>query len=1465
MKASRNGICIRVVATLLTAVLFMSLCPVIPSASAAGETYTATFDLAGFDGWLLFLPSDVTDNKITFSQGEIKYFPSLDWDPARLGSKNAVLVYWEDSNGDQYKAHEVIPEKNETYKARLTTWPGSYYTLKVTPGEHFSKGVPYIVTEWNNFTVPALPEDYAPESGYNFAGWRVLETGEFFGLADIENGVNLPAKDYDEKTLEAVWVQDGKHIVAFDAGVGKFNGIFGDSNTYLSVVNDGESVYFPFAVNQPKDDIYLLEGWKSDDDPTVYAPGVKTPSVTKDVVYRANWGSKNISSKVKVTVRDSNIVTSFYYYTQGPDISIPSNPFGEKPGKEFAGWSLTEKSFMGDSNGEVNEGETYTLQKSYSDEIILTAKWADIYPDYRITYHFNDPDSAEDISAGNYVYYSNSYRVTIQDIDDALYNSSKFDKGDRAKGCVFAGWSTTPDGSADPNYAAGKTVTLTGDLDLYAVWEKVSFGYTVKYHFRDKADGEDVETTEVTGTAGLDEPIPYDTDAKTGSDGKAYAFDSVAEEKIITQVDADNVIDVYYYIDTLSDEKDSQSDSDGIPDIYQKQITYKVNNGTWDGHLDQINEIVTLRDENGALSLTGTAELEKVPDETKAYGDPGMSHYLWDTPDDARPTTVSYNDSGVYILDFFNADDAVIIYPQPVVADYDGEWHTFEKFVVHDYQGNVLSDVTVTWKAGVKLPDRAGRRDGTPEGGDEVNLETVLNNAGRGGWRTFFIISGLEGAETKHAILEGGTITINPAQVTVQLEVDSTDDFAAGIDGKEDDIIVQPSAFKYDEAEQELIIEYVFDGYTHTVELGSEDYKIEGLIGGDEGAVKLSPDGDVILSATYVTDPGNETTFDLTEDLTFYQDGEETSSYEVKDADSGGAASGIMTTAIDPLADGEEEVTGSLEGKTINKITVRIVRRPVTYWTFGGTRIFDGNGIPSDGSYDTGRMNTGEQDPEKKDKYCFIAVPKYEEIYLTDGSAIDPTKRGFVIRNIRPGDDCTSLNHRPWNDEVEIPVNAGIINCREGITKFEDGHDYTKDYDIDYKLGYFTIYPQSITDNTDPTYHDVTTYISDDIADYDKYVVEYTYHDREAGTAPTSAELPAFYTGVKLVNGPAESYTAPYKFEDELLRNENNAPGYRDLVKDTDYTVTYQRKNAAGEWEDTDDFSTPGTIQVTYTGIGNYRNRITREYVLTSASEPGPGPGGGGPSVGTDDHYHYAYIIGRPGGIVDPNGKITRAEIATIIFRLLKEDVREKYWSKTNTFPDVEPSDWYNNAISTLQNLGIVGGRDDGLFHPDDPITRAEMAAMMSRLYDYDLDTGEIHTKFDDVNPDVWYARYVAAAEELGLFYGYPGDTNFYPDKDLTRAEAMTVYNRLLGRKPHRDGLLPESQMVLWPDNMDTSAWYYADVQEATNSHTCDLNGTLVDGERFERWLAPLPVRDWAALESEWSEAYSGYDGHDVN
>ena len=231
---------------------------------------------------------------------------------------------------------------------------------------------------------------------------------------------------------------------------------------------------------------------------------------------------------------------------------------------------------------------------------------------------------------------------------------------------------------------------------------------------------------------------------------------------------------------------------------------------------------------------------------------------------------------------------------------------------------------------------------------------------------------------------------------------------------------------------------------------------------------------------------------------------------------------------------------------------------------------------------------------------------------------------------------------------------------------------------------------------------------------------------------------------------------------------------------------------------------------------------------------------------------HYAYIIGYEDGTVRPQGNITRAEVATIFFRLLTDEVREEYWSTESGYSDVSSSDWYNNAISTLSNLGVITGYEDGTFRPNASISRAEFVTIATRFFDY---TAEYEGTFSDVSYSSWYADFVQAAVDMGLVNGYENGT-FRPNASITRAEAVAIVNRVLLRRPDADHLLPWSVMNTFSDNVLESAWYYEDIQEATNSHDYEW---LKSG--VEDWTEKLPERDWAALEREWSSAYDAPGG----
>ena len=218
---------------------------------------------------------------------------------------------------------------------------------------------------------------------------------------------------------------------------------------------------------------------------------------------------------------------------------------------------------------------------------------------------------------------------------------------------------------------------------------------------------------------------------------------------------------------------------------------------------------------------------------------------------------------------------------------------------------------------------------------------------------------------------------------------------------------------------------------------------------------------------------------------------------------------------------------------------------------------------------------------------------------------------------------------------------------------------------------------------------------------------------------------------------------------------------------------------------------------------------------------------------------HFGYIIGYEDGTIRPDASITRAEVATIFFRLLTDEARDKFWTETNSYSDVAETAWYNNAVSTLSRMGILGGYEDGTFRPNASITRAEFAKIAVSFFEYEDISAE--NIFTDVAAGSWYENFVAVAAKLGLIEGYAGNV-YRPNESITRAEACTIINRTLGRAPDADHLLPESQMNTWPDNRP-GVWYYAQLQEATNSHEYKWSGDI------EHWTAKLPERDWDALQ----------------
>lgn len=222
------------------------------------------------------------------------------------------------------------------------------------------------------------------------------------------------------------------------------------------------------------------------------------------------------------------------------------------------------------------------------------------------------------------------------------------------------------------------------------------------------------------------------------------------------------------------------------------------------------------------------------------------------------------------------------------------------------------------------------------------------------------------------------------------------------------------------------------------------------------------------------------------------------------------------------------------------------------------------------------------------------------------------------------------------------------------------------------------------------------------------------------------------------------------------------------------------------------------------------------------------------PPTTLNDTDHYAYIVGYEDGTIRPNGHITRAEAATVFFRLLTDEARDANLTDRSPYPDVSAGAWYNKAIATLSRMGILSGYEDGSFRPNATVTRAEFAAMAAR---FDTEAKPVDTPFTDLT-GCWAADEIAKAYGKGWVNGY-GDNTFRPNGPITRAEAVTLINRVLRRLPETDkDLLPDERT--WPDNPETF-WGYLALQEASNSHLYDRKS---DG--YETQTKILPPRDWS-------------------
>lgn len=416
------------------------------------------------------------------------------------------------------------------------------------------------------------------------------------------------------------------------------------------------------------------------------------------------------------------------------------------------------------------------------------------------------------------------------------------------------------------------------------------------------------------------------------------------------------------------------------------------------------------------------------------------------------------------------------------------------------------------------------------------------------------------------------------------------------------------------------------------------------------------------------------------------------------------------------------------------------------------------------------------------------------------------------------GGDWELTEGRPTERYVPVPANSNRIDslrspAREGYTflGWYDSKENSSEKPIDFKTQTFdgaaTVYAHWAK-NATVTFKIVNGYWSGNTAE-DK-TVTVVLHPQANGSA--SGTLDASHVPTIMI--PAAGY--------------ENTPGHWDVTPNTEengisgnvtYTYIFGKKHHSSSDDNSKDKDKNKDKD---NNKENNKDNNTGETTPTKV-----------PAL-LNGSNHFAYVVGYKDGNVRPQGNITRAETAAIFFRLLKEEVRSENLSKHNDFADVTEDSWYNTAVSTMAGMNILKGRTANSFAPQAPITRAEFAAICAR---FDSGRAEENSSFTDISGH-WAEKEIERAATLGWVSGYT-DGSFHPDAPITRAEAMTLINRVLCRMPETKADLLDS-MTKWPDNQP-GAWYYLAVQEATNSHTYEQKDS-----KYETWTALTAEPDWS-------------------
>ena len=969
------------------------------------------------------------------------------------------------------------------------------------------------------------------------------------------------------------------------------------------------------------------------------------------------------------------------------------------------------------------------------------------------------------------------------------------------------------------------------------------------------------EYTVVVGTEGeADIHVPE----KITVNGQHYAYDKPAQTDLLKDtMELEGVsVNIPYALD---------NNEDGIPDKYQATATYKVENGTWnDGTTEDKTELVTLLNDAGNWSESGKGTLQHIP-EAGDYPAEGYEEGSWNKND----TEITADTEFIYSYRETGEIDP------PVTP----EWDTSKSKTATNLDANYESQVTLS------LPSAQETLESDVVFVLDRSTSTVVED------QMLKMLEDLNAqAEATGAVINVGVVAFNKEahrqleltqltaenmgaiQDAIKVDLESGTNTHAGLlagkamlDADKDVaanrkyLIFVSDGITYMYNEEPTVTAWSFFADAWNTWAGPDNWNSKygtneapdnwnawmadiGAKVTAQGTTYEYPYGGTVQTATpqenWQTAYANSIDKALYLTNSVYQDAQSAGYHCYAVKASSNATYPWASSFMDYLADGEE-------------VSFDNIQNDIYYLLDAGSYVVDVIG--------SGNDNYGNA-------YNFDFVNDIDKLELTvNGIALDKEK---------------------------------IDEYTYGFGKLEVNSSSTRKAYYTFILRY---YPEGIEGNSECLVWEINTSISNFAPVQLTYTVKLTNPQTKPGTygeydADGSEEKGSLYTNNSAtlhpvdsndVAGAPETFAKPtvsYRIEDTTI-TVTFRPGNHGTLRNAqaDGTVRYSdieegkglgadqsvpRVDEDDDWDFTEWLCTEGSDNMegrTYTAaeIADLVFTVDTDFVAQYEEESGGG-GAHHPDAGDDDdddndrdddteeiideevplaetpwlntEDHYAYIIGySEDGTVRPNANITRAEVATIFFRLLTDSARDQFWMTSNNFSDVLPNDWYNNAVSTMVNMGIIQGYEDGTFRPNANITRAEFAAIAARF----MASG--YGVEDDLFTDIanhWARESINDAAMAGWINGYE-DGTFRPDAAITRAEAVTLVNNVLQRKPDADHML--DSMIKWPDNPE-GTWYYEAIQEATNSHDYDL---FEDAE-YETWTALQENRDWAALEKDW-------------